>query len=511
VTVPRSSIAEARRSLDNLEGRLAPLDREILLSEWRTAMGRPGANGSSLQARRRRLLSNPGLLPRLRSYRRRSLPAALDRRIELLERAALEARVEQAPEVAGPRTRLGREIAAFRPRWKARRVGRAVVREALRKDPDRTVRERAYRAEEPLYRPMEASLRDLAAARNDRAREFGFRSFPEFALSFDGLSVRTLEALIDDALRYVPREMRRRRDVFEDRTGERGWYPWDLVYADDLEAGMPDRAFPGRGMLATVVAAVRRWGFPPGAFRFRVDRHDLAFGGLCLAPDPPRDVRVVIHPVGGWEYYLGLFHEVGHALSSASIRQPSHLLRWHEHVPGLTSFQEGIAGFFEQISSSEPWLSGRPGLPAATLRPALEVLRRGPLTAISYLAVWAAQELSLYRAPDGDPAEAGRRLARRIYGFDDYRPISFADTFSVETPLYSTSYILAELVRPALASAAVAEVGGELWPNRGIGPWLVRRWFRDGASYDWRPRLEEVTGRPFGARAFNEEMRAVSG
>jgi hypothetical protein len=98
-----------------------------------------------------------------------------------------------------------------------------------------------------------------------------------------------------------------------------------------------------------------------------------------------------------------------------------------------------------------------------------------------------------------------------VYGFDEYRPRSFADSFLVELPVYSPSYVYAELLRPQLTAAVLAEVGGELWPNPRVGPWLVDRWFRDGSSYDWWTRLREVTGRPFGARAFNAEMREVVG
>jgi hypothetical protein len=472
-------------------------------------MGRSGESGVRAQARRRQLLGGPGLVQQLRAYRTAPLPRLVDRKLELLERAALEAAVEQAPRIARDRSRLAGTIARFRPRWKGRRVGRAWIDERLRAAPEREERERAYRAEEPLYRPMESALRGLARARNERARAVGFRSFPEYLLSFDGLTVSAFQGLLDRAVRCVAGEMRRRRDLFQDRTRERGWYPWDVRFSEELEQGLPGGAFPPGSMLRTVLEGVRAWGFPPEALRFRVDRHDLPFGGLCLAIDTPRDVRVVIHPVGGWEYYLGLFHEVGHAAHARSIRQPGHLLRWPEHIPGMASFGEGIGGFFEQIASAEPWLRGRPGLSSATVRAALPTLRRGPLAAMGRLAVWAAQELSLYRRPDGDPAAAGLRIARALYGYDAYRPLSFADSFSIESPLYSEHYVLAELIRSQLTRAVLEEVGGALWPNPRVGPWLIDRWFRDGSSYTWGERLRAVTGRPLGATAFNAEMRAA--
>ena len=206
--------------------------------------------------------------------------------------------------------------------------------------------------------------------------------------------------------------------------------------------------------------------------------------------------------------YRVLFHEVGHALSSRSIRQPtSHLLRWHEGIPGFAGLAEGEGRFFEQIASSERWLRERPGLPSEHREAAIENERRAPLQTLAWLAGWVQQELTLYLHPDRDPVESGVRFARRLFGYDRYRGPPFANSFVVEAPLYSPSYVYAELLRPALNAALREEVGGELWPNARVGPWLVRHWFRDGTSFDWWTRLRELTGRPFGAGPFNAEMR----
>ena len=507
----RTSARAVRAFVDDLERRLAPIDQGILRAEWGLAMGRGPGNLRTLHTRRHRLLGDPSALDRTRRYRGHPVPDRVARRLEILERAILACQIEEAPDIADRRDRLSRAIAAFRPRWRGRRVGREVVRRAFRRSPDRRERERAYRAEDPLYRPLEAELRTLAVLRNERARALGFRSFPEFRLSLEGFTVARLESLIQEAVRYVPREMRRRRAEFEERSGESGWFPWDLRYSHEVAGGLPDRLFPGASMLGEVVRAVRRWGFPDRMFQFRVDRHDLSSGGLCLAPDPPADVRVIVHPGGGWQQYGALFHEVGHALASRSVRQPTHLLRWHEHLPGFAGLAEGEGRFFEQIAVCEPWLRDRPGISPSLLQTAVERRPRVPLLAVSNLGEWILQELALFRDPAGDPNAERVRFARRVFGYDDFRPTSFADSFLVELPLYTPSYLYAELLRPQLAATALADVGGELWPNPRLGPWLVDRWFRDGSSYDWWVRLRELSGRPFGARAFNAEMRAAGG
>jgi hypothetical protein len=508
----RDGRAESPKGLaDGLERRLAPLDRQILLAEWRQAVGRPAHLGP-IQTTRANLLSPPEVLDAIRAARRRRTDGTTDRKLELLERVVLQCRIEQAPEIVRRRVPLEERESRFRPRWHGRRVGRAVPRKAITQDPDRSERERAFWAEEPLYRPMEDDLRHLVADRNARAREFGYRSYPEYHLRYEGLTVARMRELIEDALRYVRPEMRRQRDAFEDRFHERGWFPWDRWYFNRQEGKLPDSAFPGRTLLAEITRSVRRWGFPPSAFRFRVYRHDLASGGLCLAPDPPRDVRIVVHPSTSWFATTALFHEVGHAISSRSVRPSlSHVLKWHEHVPGFAAAAEGQGRFLEQIPISEAWLRSRTWIRPEIVDAAVTTARRFPLGTIGSLASWVLPELELYEHPARDPHAEIRRIARSIFGFDDFESPSFADGFSVGNPCYSFSYVLAELLWPTHKRAVLEEVGGELWPNPKIGPWWVDRWFRDGSTYDWWVRLREITGRPFSARAFNDEMRAVAG
>jgi hypothetical protein len=479
---PRGGAIAGRRNLDRVEARLAAIDRNAVLSDWKAKMGRAATGAEAWLARRRALLTEPSLLRALRAMREAFARGPVGRRVELLERAALDTRIEQAEPIVRHRTRLQGLTAAFRPRWKGRRVGRDVIWRAMRSGPVRSVRRTAYYAEDPLYRRCHGGLRSLAALRNERARAEGFRSFPDYRLAMDGLTVPGLERLFEEALRYAPEEIRRWRRRFEERTGVSGWAPWDVEYAQELERGLPDAAFPVRSMVVAVVGAVRRWGFPRSAVDFRIDRHDLASGGLCLSPDPPRDVRVIVHPSGGFWPYLGLFHETGHAVAARSVRQPTHLLRDPERAPGFAGLLEAEGGLFEQIAWSPAWLRTRSGLDREQIRATAHGARRGALLAIANLAVWTRQELTLYLHPERDPAGEGARAARRIFGYDPYRPRSFADSFAIESPLYGVGYLLAELIRAQMMEAALAEVGPELWPNHRIGPWLVRNFWYGGSE-----------------------------
>jgi len=510
IPVPASTEPrDAERFVLRLDRRLERLDRAILVAEWDLYTGRSELGSGRWQLPRSQLLSDPRLLGWLRAARARTWPPLLERRLELLERVVLDTQVEQDPEVVRLREELNRTIVAFRPSWGGRRVNRETVHRVLLTDPNRARRRRAFYSHEPLYRALEERFRRLVRLRNDKARAAGFRSFAEMRLGFQGFSPERVLDLGEAATRAARSRARRLRDVFAESSGEGGWYPWDLRYAQHLLARLPERSFPRRPMLPRILAAVRQWGFRTDRMRFRVVFHDLPAGGLTLAPDPPQDVRILVHPQGGWQAYLVMFHEVGHAVHSASIRSPRHLLRWHENVPGFGGFHEGIGGLFEEVPLDPAWLAAQAGVGRSLAEEFATSRADSDLLSAAWLNTWIAPELSLYRDPDRNPAGAAGRLARRLFGYDTFAPVSFVDSFYVADPVYSANYLLAALFHHQIAQAIRDDLGEPLWPNRKVGPWLTRNWFAPGSVIEWVPHVKAVTGRPFSARAFCTRFSAT--
>ncbi|HTT72578.1 MAG TPA: hypothetical protein VMG99_00290 [Thermoplasmata archaeon] len=505
-----ASVREATRTVRELDRRLEAFDRAILIADWNLYVGRSRSGAAGWQRRRATLLRDEGLLAWLRAAKDRPLAPDDHRRVELLERVVQDALVEQAPDVIALRSAISKRIVAYRPRWHGRRVDRAVVTRALRESPDPRERERAYYALEPLYRPLEEPLRRLVRRRNARARALGYRHFAEMRLGFEGMTPERIAELGARATAPARPVLRALRDRFTDRF-RAGWQPWDLLYARAVENPLPEHAFPRRGMLPRILAAVRRWGFRTERMRFRIVFHDVWSGGLTLAPDPPRDVRILVHPEGGWLAHMVLFHEVGHAVHSASIRAPRHLLRWHENVPGFGGLHEGIGGLFEELAGVPAWLTGRPGVSSAAAEAFAAAEREATLMWTAWTVAWFTVEQSLYANPDRDPRVGARRLERDLFGFGSAEPLSFVDPFFVDSPVYAPNYLLATLFHRQLRAAILDRFGPTLWPNPRVGPWLARTWFAAGSTDDWVPKVRAVTGRPFGAEAFVADYRSAGG
>jgi hypothetical protein len=509
IPVPASTQPrDTQRFLREFESRLEKLDRAILVGDWNQGIGRSSEGSAPWQLKRSALLSDERILAWVRAARRRGGPQAIERRLELLERILLDVQVEQTPEVVRLRAKMQSRIHEFRPVWRGRRVNRAVIMRVVYESPNEPERRRAYYALEPLYRPLEEGLRELVELRNQQARALGFRTMAEMRLSFDHLTPGRLKELGELTAGPARACVRALRDRFRDGTGQSGWHPWDLIYAQHRSAWIPDRLFPRREMLPRIFAALKEWGFRTDRMHFRVVFHDTPFGGLTLAPDAPRDIRILIHPMGGLHSYGIMFHEVGHAVHSSLIRAPRHLLRWHENIPGFGAFHEGVGGLFEDIPTWESWLSAQPGVGAKRAKEYARVTRDATPALAAWHTMFSRIEQTLYEHPVRDPMPEVHRFERDVFGYDDFEPLSFVDAFFVESPVYVQNYLLALLFGEQVFLSLRHLYGEELWPNRHVGPWLTRNWFAPGSLHDWLPRVKEVTGRPFGAEAFRSAFTA---
>jgi hypothetical protein len=472
-------------------------------------MGRSTQGSLPWQLRIHQLFSTDGLLVWARAGRRSSPKPGEVRRFELLERLVAEAVIEQHPTVARPREILERKVVAFRPLWRGIRVNRAAVQGRMRTSEDRNERKTAYYAQEPLARAIEGRLRKLARRRNERARALGFRSYPDYKLGFEGFGVAQLEQLLDELAPLAQAAARAKRDRFQTATGARDWFPWDETFVDEFETPIPPSSFAEEGMVDAVLEGVRAWGFRGKALQFPIDHHDLPSGGIEIPVDPPRDVRIIVHPVADWTHYMILFHEVGHTVQARSNAVHAPLLRWHEYVPGFPGFIEGIGTLFEEIARSPEWLATRPGVPRSVAERTARGRHLSDVAGMASRILQVRTELALYRNPDGDLEAMRHRAYRRLYDYDAFDPTSWAGPFLVRNPMYLQSYVFAGVFSKQLMATMCAELGGTIWPNRRFGPWLTEHWFRPSGEFDWVSHLKAQTGNPFGVGAYARWAKAT--
>jgi hypothetical protein len=493
--------------LNRLENRLAEIDHSLFLAWWNQYAGVSTAGTGRWDALRSRLVGREDLLRFLRSALARPQPPQLTRRLELFRRITEDALVEQHPSVARLRASLIKRVFAFQPRWEGRRVTEAHVREILRLNVDRQLRRRAYFTLQHSAREVASDLRRLVIARNARSKELGYRSFMDFRLRLEGLTLPELEGFIDRIVPAAKVPIRRFREHFELRTGESTFFPWDAWWAAEARNPIPPSAFSGRTMVRDCLRTIRAWGFRGPRRPFTIVQRSIPIGGMTLAVELPTDTRVVVNPKGSWLHYAILLHEFGHAVQDRCTRGTTHVLRGPENIPGFAGFHEGIGQLFERIPTLPSWLRTRPGVTSDLIRRFRENLKDEEIHAGARTAVWVWKEIQLYKHPTENLGPRFHRADRDSFGFDEYPEAPFADPFWIEAAFYSKSYLIGSVLGAQLRQAIREQVPGPFWPNPGVIPWLARNWFRDGMQYDWVPRVKEVTGRKFGVSDFLNRAR----
>ncbi|MCI4347945.1 MAG: M3 family metallopeptidase [Thermoplasmata archaeon] len=502
-----SNPREVSSYLNRLELRLAEIDHALFLAWWNQYAGVSLEGTAPWDSARSKLVGREKVLRFLRRAQSRSNPPLLTRRLELFRRIAEDALVEQHPSVARLRARLVQRIFAFRPKWKGKPATEAHVRDVLRLHKDRRIRRRAYEALQRVAVGCESDLRSLVQARNTRAQALGYRSFMDFRLQAEGLTLQQLEGFIDRIIPAARSSLRRFRDQFQQRSRDSGFYPWDTDRAAEGRNPLPEAAFAGSSMVRDSLRTIRAWGFRGPGRPFTIVQRSIPVGGITLAVQLPTDTRVAVNPKGGWLHYSILLHEFGHAVQSQYTRGSTHVLRGPENIPGYAGFHEGIGGLFEKIPTTEAWLRARPRVDPALVLQFRDNMKDEELRGGAVTANWVRKEIQLYKRPTANLSPDFERFDRATYGFDVHPASSFADPFWVDAAFYSKSYLIASILGAQLRQAIREQVPGPFWPNRGVIPWLGRNWFRFGARYDWVPRVREVTGRPFGVRDFLDRTR----
>lgn len=499
VPPPSSTSGSDLAYLDRLEKALGLLDRRIKIADLAVYTGRSQKGARAPREVQARLLSQPRMLDWIAEARGRAGSLVVERRLELLRRLAVDRTLEQSPDLVRRRARLQRAFSAASHRPKRSGVSTATLLQTLRESPDREARRRAFRAIFAPDRRLEAATLELIRARIQRCRDLGQGSFVSAHLAMEGLTLGQWEDLCERLRPIVRARLAGRRERFHRLTREGGWYPWDERYLARLESFAIDASLPADTAFRTVRRGTKGWGFPERAYRFTTQSTAIPFGGMVSAVKAPDDVRLIFTPRPGWAPHRLLFHEMGHAIQACLTSGESFLLR-NDFMPSFGGELEGVGTLFMRIPSALGWLQTFPRLTPEQVKDLQSRAQEFFWSDLALTLVHAETEVQTYLHPSRDPGETRYRLQREIGGYDSYDPTMWADMITVDTPLYFRSYVLGSIFSTQVLRAGLDAVGGEVWPNSKLGPWLSENWFAPGAAHDWVPRVSAITGHALGVQ-----------
>lgn len=278
---------------------------------------------------------------------------------------------------------------------------------------------------------------------------------------------------------------------------------WDVSRA--LRAPGWDGEFPGEGMLPALEGTLAGLGIDLRAQRnIHVDAEDRPTKdprAFCAPIEVPGRVMLVIKPVGGYDDWLALFHEAGHAqhFGHASARLPFEARRL-----GDNAVTEGWAFLLEHLVSDPAWLTRR--LDAA--RPEQLAAEAGAVL-LYFVRRYCAKllyELDLHGGAAGDPD------ARYVELLSDATKVEYAPAdclADVDPGFYCTSYLRAWALEAQIVSHLREEFGRTWFADRRAGT-LLRELWSEGQGLDADTLARELTGGPLEFGAIRERIEEYS-
>jgi peptidyl-dipeptidase A len=493
---------DVRAALDELEAELAISDAASAHAQWRQHFGFSGTAGLRLGARTRiTALADHKTRRAIRLWQSEIDDPILARRATLLLRRAQWDGIELHPQIIQLRKRIDAITSSHRFRFNGCSLTRPERLTALRKDPNRDQRRRAWLSARSLSDLIEGDVRRLMRLRQRLAQNQGFDSYPSLAMAVMGLDAQSIEELLDGLWLSTQRAYRDwLNEIARLLKPMDGLRPWDLTFAAESAAAPYERAFPRDGAVSAALDAADRVGLRSKGETVRVDNASLPHGALCFAIRRPDDIRILVNVGDGHAHYCAVFHEFGHALHWRSVCQRSHLMR-QEPPP----FNEAMACLWARFVSEFYWLQDGATLSEEAASQYRKASARRSLLRLRWLMAQASFECRAYEAVDGDLNGLWCDVVDRFLGVpSDEMPGWAHNLFWSSHPIYIQNYVIGEVVASQTLNALRDQFGGV--DNRDIGAWLTANYFEAGASVPWRQKVVHATGAALSTDALLAEL-----
>mgnify|MGYP000848163112 CR=1 len=487
--------------LDSIDARLEEIGARSSLAHFNRLTGTPHEDLEALNRESAAIMLNAEYRDTIESWRSRSLPPRLLRRLDLFHRAFRSARIDNNPGLFALANRIEEKIIRFQPELDGVKLSRSDLGKVLETEPDRARRERAYRANKALGELIEQDVLELFAYRNDLAKELGAATYVDLGLELADLKESELDTLFDQ-VRLATEDLW--NDTLSDiarKLGISSPAPWDFsYYIHSVLPSPPSSKFPKSGIIPTFRKWLARCGGDLGKLPIEVIEQDIPYGGLCVPIRMGRDIRILTNPRDGLSWYNILFHEFGHGIHASLIDTSSHLVAGGD--PSF--FWEGIAGVFQWITDMPAFLQDEFGM---TDREIADVVRQNRVRNIlgyRNIAVACRLEWAIYRRTP-DPRKYLEDLLRDTIGIEPpERPSWAGDTLYTTHPLYHQNYLLMDVMATQTIDAVRRSFG--TYPAPGMFDFVVDHYVREGGWKPWRDKIAEATGSPLTAQALGHYL-----
>jgi oligoendopeptidase F len=425
----------------------------------------------------------------------------LNRRRELFISDAVDARINGDAELVKLVESITKEESEMRYEVDGRKLTRAEINNILGHEPNRALREKAWRAQQQVTKVTGEGIRQAMKMRLTLARKYTPEPFTDFMLKRKGLERKPLLQWFEEIRRESQPEydslLRRMQAELKVEKVE----PWDLEYFG-ASFSKSEYVFASEKAWARTQQVASDLGFNFSKLPVTVKITDITFGGGTYPILFGKEVKILVNKYEGLRFTDTLLHESGHALHYSFCDEPSFLLCADNPEP----FDEGLGQVMALMLYRDQVLSKIFGLTPAAAREVQEAYRLKSLYDLRSTMADSEFEFEAYENPDEDLAKLYASLQSRYLGIEVNDGNNWAyDPFYSSGPIYLQSYVVAEMVGRQTHAAAEKRSGKE-WDQR-TGEYLRKNFFSRGGLYPVDKIMQHGTGERLTPRYLIESLR----
>ena len=233
---------------------------------------------------------------------------------------------------------ITRQENAIRYKVGDRQLTRAQLSDLVAHNPDRKLREEAWRATSQITNANGERIQNAIKLRNQLAGRYSSELFSTFMLHRKGVEVQRLFEWFEQIRDKTEPEYQRLLDRMRRELGVAKVEPWDLeFYFSNFTNEFESQKFSTEDGWAKVKQLTATLGFNLDPVEMHVA--DLSFGGAAYPVLYGREVKLLANRYSGIYFYDRLLHATGHALHYQMMAESSFLLRNNYAEP----MDEGMA------------------------------------------------------------------------------------------------------------------------------------------------------------------------
>ena len=388
---------------------------------------------------------------------------------------------------------------------------------------DRDERKRAFEARSEVgYELASSGFKDLIKKRNEFAVARGYKDYYDMIYTQSGLNEDELFQIFDRFVKGTDDTTKKTIERFIKEEGFSKFEPWDVEYARSGFSSLIDGYLPKEGMASALKISLREAGIDLEKFNIHMDLEPrtgkyphaacwwVKFADNVNGKWTGEDMRLLANlDKGGLEQYSTLFHETGHAVHGANVRQKYtidknvNLTSYYE----LGGIAEGIAHTFEKLVEEPEWFVkyaefDKPNKSKEDIAKLKEAFSKYESKAKPWSAfntrlflVKVYFEREIYKNPNADFNKVWWDKMQKLLFVEKHEeyPHWGHKAHFISNPAYYQFYVLASLISEQNLHYFKAKYG-KIVDNPNFGKDLVEKYFVTGNSVPWEDMMVKLTG-----------------